>query len=388
MGRIPLASIVISSYNYGRFLREAINGALTQTYEHREVVVVDDGSTDESREIVGSYGARIKAILKKNEGQASAFNAGVRASKGEVLFFVDSDDVLLPTAVEEAMRLLAKDDVAKVHWPLWVIDEAGIKTGQVLPGTDPLPEGDLQTAVLEAGADGYTWPPTTGNCWSRRFVDTVFPLPEAEYQTCPDYYLAALAPLYGAVKQIATPLGLYRIHGTNHGWRGPIEERLEVLRQRTDHTLSVLTTHCRIKGLSLNVDLCRSNSWYSWLTRIYLMARELSAIIPPDASWILADEGKLENRDVPLPGRRPMPFPEHDGEYWGQPEDDETAVREFERLRQTGAAFMVFAWPAFWWLDYYEKLHHCLRARFSCTLANERVVVFDLRAGARSSRRS
>src|SRR5262249_50113305 len=184
------------------------------------------------------------------------------------VFFADSDDLLLPTAVEKAMTLFRAEAFAKVHWPLWVVDEQGRRTGEVLPGDEALPEGDLRDAVLQAGADGYAWPPTTGNRWSRRFLEAVAPLPEKEYRTCPDFYLATLAPLYGTVRQVPEPQGLYRIHGGNHGWLAPIDERLETLRWRTDRCLDALERHGRTLGFTLDIALCRRNSWYSWLLQV------------------------------------------------------------------------------------------------------------------------
>lgn len=64
--KLPLVSIIINNYNYGRFLREAIDSALNQTYPHVEVIVVDDGSTDGSQEIITSYGDRVIPVLKEN----------------------------------------------------------------------------------------------------------------------------------------------------------------------------------------------------------------------------------------------------------------------------------------------------------------------------------
>ena len=85
------ASIVISNYNYGRYLPDAIDSALAQTYADTEVIVVDDGSTDDSRRIIEAYRDRIVAIFKANGGQASALNAGFAASGGEVIVFLDAD---------------------------------------------------------------------------------------------------------------------------------------------------------------------------------------------------------------------------------------------------------------------------------------------------------
>jgi hypothetical protein len=77
--------------------------------------------------------------------------------------------------------------------------------------------------------------------------------------------------------------------------------------------------------------------------------------------------------------RRAIPFVERNGQYAGPPADDETAVRELERLRQAAASHIAFAWPAFWWLDHYAGLNRHLRANFPCVLENDRIVVFDLR---------
>jgi len=86
----PLASILINNYNYGRFLDEAINSALSQNYPRKEIIVVDDGSTVNSREIISRYGDRIIPIIKENGGQASAVNAGVARCHGDILCFLDS----------------------------------------------------------------------------------------------------------------------------------------------------------------------------------------------------------------------------------------------------------------------------------------------------------
>ena len=106
--------------------------------------------------------------------------------------------------------------------------------------------------------------------------------------------------------------------------------------------------------------------------------RQLETIVPVGEAFILVDEERwgLGER---LVGRRQIPFLERGGHYWGKPPDDETAIREVERLRQAGARFMAFGWPAFWWLDYYRALHAYLCSHFACLLENERLVVFDLR---------
>jgi hypothetical protein len=104
---------------------------------------------------------------------------------------------------------------------------------------------------------------------------------------------------------------------------------------------------------------------------------ELVRLIPIDTPFILVDDEQLRSE---LSHRRAHPFLERDGQYWGPPADDETAIRECERLRQSGARFLAFAWPSFWWLEHYSGFAKNLRTQFRCVQEDERVVVFDLQA--------
>src|SRR2546428_13497796 len=97
MNNFELATIIVNNYNYGRFLPEAIDSALNQTYRHTEVIVVDDGSTDGSPEIIASYGDRIVPVLKQNGGQKSALNPGFSLCVGNVIMFLDAHTVFVPT---------------------------------------------------------------------------------------------------------------------------------------------------------------------------------------------------------------------------------------------------------------------------------------------------
>src|SRR5687768_4590814 len=103
MNQKPLVSIIINNYNYGRFLAEAIDSALAQTYQNCEVIVVDDGSTDNSRDIIEDYGSKLIPVLKKNGGQSSAFNQSFQVSTGSIICFLDSDDTLSSSAMEKVV---------------------------------------------------------------------------------------------------------------------------------------------------------------------------------------------------------------------------------------------------------------------------------------------
>jgi glycosyltransferase involved in cell wall biosynthesis len=370
----PRASVIINNYNYGRFLADAIDSALGQTYPRTEVVVVDDGSTDGSRSVLAGYGGRVVPVLKANGGQASAFNAGFAASRGDVVMFLDADDTLAPTAVERAAGLLAEPGVVKAHWPLREVDQDGRLTGQLRPGGE-LPEGDLREEALRLGPDSYVTPPTTGNAFSRAFLERVTPVPENTYRICADAYLFGLAPLFGLIRRDGEPQGYYRVHAQNHYAGMRFIDKLKRDLMLYDHRCLAMGRFCRELGIDADPEGWSRNSW---LHRLERATREIEALVPPSGTFILVDEDNW-GTDETLAGRRRIPFLERDGQYWGRPPDDETAIREVERLRQAGAGFLIFAWPAFWWLDYFPELQGHLRLTSQCISQNDRLVAFDLR---------
>jgi glycosyltransferase involved in cell wall biosynthesis len=370
----PLVSIIITNHNYGRFLKECIDSALDQTYPQIEVIVVDDGSTDYSPEVIALFGNRIVPILKENGGQNSAVNAGYARSRGEVVLFLDADDTLLPKAAELAVLHFEDPGVVQVHWPLWDIDQHGTRTGHVRPRHD-LPQGDLRPLVMRDGPDSYVTSPTTGNAWARSFLQDVLPIPPMADPTWADAYLFGLSPLFGAVKRLEEPHGCYRLHGKNYYATMPLEQRLAVDLLRYEHRCDVVAKHCRSMGLDVNPE-----SWkkHSWLHRLDQAIRDIEASIPAGCPFVLADEDEWATEGL-VAGRPCLPFPERDGQYWGRPASDEDALWELDRQRQAGANYIVFGWPAFWWLDHYRRLGQRLRTGYRTLLDNDQVVAFDLR---------
>lgn len=208
----PLVSIIINNYNYDRFLAEAIDSALNQSYPHCEVIVVDDGSTDNSREIIAGYGDRIISIFQPNGKQAAAFNSGFAKSQGDIIIFLDSDDYLFPYTVEQIVAVW-KPELSKVHYRLTVVDIVGKPLGYSSPqGSTPLASGEVWKKLLDRG--GYASTPTSGNALNRSVLEKLFPIPD-EYKLTADDYLSFQVPFYGNVAAIEEPLGAYRIHDTN-----------------------------------------------------------------------------------------------------------------------------------------------------------------------------
>jgi hypothetical protein len=104
----------------------------------------------------------------------------------------------------------------------------------------------------------------------------------------------------------------------------------------------------------------------------------ISMLVPPGDPFILVDGNSWAADSIN--GRRAIPFLERDGQYWGPPSDDETAISEMERLRELGAGFIVFGEPAVWWLDYYAGFTRYLYSNFRCVLQHKDLVMFDLRS--------
>jgi glycosyltransferase involved in cell wall biosynthesis len=214
----PLVSIIIDNFNYARFLRAAIDSALAQRYAPIEVLVVDDGSTDASRDVISSYDDRLSSIFKPNGGHASAFNAGFRASRGSIVMFLDADDALLPNAVEEVVRAW-RPETAKAQFVLAHVDADGRALGAIVPySPGQMLDGDIRASILEAG--GYVGVPTSGNAFARAVLDRIMPIPESQWRQAADTSLEIIAPFLGDVVSIRKTLGCYRIHEANHGMLG------------------------------------------------------------------------------------------------------------------------------------------------------------------------
>lgn len=115
----------------------------------------------------------------------------------------------------------------------------------------------------------------------------------------------------------------------------------------------------------------------AYRTMLDRAAKELSEHVPAGDTVVLVDDVKWKANEV-CRDRRVIPFLERDGQYWGSPPDDETAIHELERLRRSGVHYLVFASPAFWWLDHYGGFRDYVRSEFRLLTETERVVVFDL----------
>lgn len=291
-----LVSIIINNYNYDRFLAEAIDSALGQTYEHIEVIVVDDGSTDNSRQIIAEYGDykasrrhRILPILQPNGKQAAAFNSGFARSKGEIIIFLDSDDYLFPQAVTEIVKVW-QPNLAKVHYRLNVVDGVGKSLGYSSPqGTAPLDRGKVWQTLLEVGC--YNSTPTSGNALNRRALTNLFPIPE-QYKLTADDYLSFQVPFYGDVAAIEQPLGVYRVHDSNQWALATVTgDRFKRFVRHDLQNFALLTKKARELGYQIPPDLEQRSIGRLWSRIISLRLNAQTHPVQSDRSYQLIYQG-------------------------------------------------------------------------------------------------
>lgn len=211
-----LVSIIINNYNYGRFLRQAIDSAINQTYSHSETIVVDDGSTDNSLEIIKSYGEQIIPVLKKNGGQASAFNAGFAASKGEIICFLDSDDIFLPEKIVEVIKVFnVHQEIGWCFHNLRLVDTNGSVLPERVDFQGSSQECDFRQVIVTKGKLRLKTPATSGLCFKRSFLQQILPMPEAERVSIGDHYLRFTSIALSKGFLLAEELALQRLHGEN-----------------------------------------------------------------------------------------------------------------------------------------------------------------------------
>jgi len=202
-------TIVICNYNYDRFLANAIDSALAQDYPSTTVLVVDDGSTDNSRKLIEAYGSVIATVFKDNGGQISAYNRAIKELDSDYAILLDADDILYPSAVSEVVQQFEAGDFAKVQFRIDVISSNGKRTGACIPHSDA--PTDCRPLLLNGWL--YPSPPGSGNAYRVSALRQIFPICEtSEVRYGADFYAIYGVALLGPIASIPHSLGGYRVH--------------------------------------------------------------------------------------------------------------------------------------------------------------------------------
>ena len=208
----PLVSVIISNYNYGRYVADAIQSALNQPHPNKEIIVVDDGSTDNSRKIISAFGDRVIPIYKDNGGQASAFNAGFAKSRGSLICLLDSDDVFLPAKIEVVLRAF---ETCPGGWCFHQLQWTDASLNPIETPQIPYKSGNYDFRIeARRGKCRFYAPSTSGLSFSRHLLQQLLPMPEA-ITIASDNYLKQSSLAIESGRFLAEPLALQRIHGKN-----------------------------------------------------------------------------------------------------------------------------------------------------------------------------
>ncbi|WP_019503579.1 glycosyltransferase [Pleurocapsa sp. PCC 7319] len=251
----PLVSVIIDNYNYGCFLPKAIESVLQQTYKNFELIVVDDGSTDNSREVIESFQGQLTAIFQANSGQGMAFNTGIAKAQGEIICLLDADDYFREDK-------LAKVVAAFQEHPQWVqvshgrisVDREGVAIGQ---GYSTHNYGDVTPLLLEFGR--YAMGITSSLAYRRSVLEHILPIPTKRTEAA-DTFLTVVIPFYGEVGCIDEPLMFYRLHGNNR--RGHNDNWPRLIQQRELTATYINETAAKV-GLSDRFTLRRDADYRS-----------------------------------------------------------------------------------------------------------------------------
>ena len=214
--RTPAVTVLIDTFNHERFIEEAIVSALEQDFPatEMEILVVDDGSTDRTPELVRKFAPRVRYARKENGGQASAFNFGIPMAQGEIIAFLDGDDWWAKPKVSKVVQTLSsRPDVGVVGHGIYEVDSDTGRTSATLPEES----GDIDLHTV-AGAAFFRhmmcFFGTSRVTIRKRVVQRALPIPN-ELVIEADEFMSTVSTAYSMASLIQEPLTFYRLHTGN-----------------------------------------------------------------------------------------------------------------------------------------------------------------------------
>jgi len=213
---IPLVTAIVDTFNHEAFIEQALASVLSQGFSPNdlEILVVDDGSTDRTSELVEKFAARVRILRKKNGGQASAFNAAIPLARGEIIAFLDGDDWWAKDKLLNVLKMFRSDPrIGVVGHGFYEIDEVSGNSLAVVP--DSHRHVTLQT--LEDGIgfrNVMSFLGTSRVAIRKQVLDLVGPIPPALVIEA-DEFMSTLAVAKSQAVLLQEPLTFYRMHGGN-----------------------------------------------------------------------------------------------------------------------------------------------------------------------------
>ena len=298
----PLVSILIPCYNSERWIGYAIESALGQTWPNKQLIVLDDGSTDDSLNVIRRYESHLRWETGQNRGGGYARNRLLEMASGEWVQYLDADDYLYSTALRRIVESQSPE-AAQYQYRLDLLGADGKVMDTYPPKGFRWDDGDVTEALLTRGR--YATTVTSGLAFSRSALDRIMPMDEEAFRMGGDGYLVTVAPFYGRVVTIEEVLGAYHQHGGNHSQFAA--DMARGARWRMDHDMmryQALMNHARRQSKSPRPDLWRNDP-------LHLEGRMASLLLDPnehphshDTRQAIARCGLMACRNLPMSRRR------------------------------------------------------------------------------------
>ena len=251
----PFVSVLIDTYNHERFMEEAIQSVLAQDYPaaRREILVVDDGSTDRTPEILAKFASEIRILRKPNGGQASAFNHGIPECRGELIAFLDGDDWWAPDKLSTVVQAFSLNpSIALIGHSVTEVLHNGARRSELVRD---LPGFRIDSVV---GARSFrlskSFLGTSRMTFRAGLLHRIGPVPEALVIEA-DEFLFTLGAVFSEVLLLRQPLTFYRLQGQNLFQLGELDPSL--LRRKHEVMLALTTElRCRFAEEHVSPDVC------------------------------------------------------------------------------------------------------------------------------------
>jgi glycosyltransferase involved in cell wall biosynthesis len=254
---IPHVSVLIDTYNHERFIERAITSVLEQDMplDDVEILVVDDGSTDRTPEIVHRFEPRVRLLQKPNGGQASAFNAGIPECQGEIVAFLDGDDWWAPQKLRRAVESMKQDPEAGIIGNgITEVLENGDEHSEVLHEIPRFRIDSLQGARIFRRRKSQLG--TSRMTVRAEILRRVLPVPESIVIEA-DEYIFTLAAALSVVSILGEPLTFYRIHAGNLFQLSGFDKESMLRKQKSMEFLAKAISE-RLSQLGLTKDVVRA----------------------------------------------------------------------------------------------------------------------------------
>jgi len=209
-------SVLISNYNYGEFLSKAIESVLKQSVPAHQIIVVDDGSTDDSANIIASFGTKITPLFQDNSGQAAAISNAYAIATGDILMLLDADDLFHPHKIEILQQVYSQNpDIGWVFHDLKEVHSEKVSSEELPVSKEITPILIDQIKNFSTGRISYDAPATSGLTFRKDFMSDFFPMPGSQGITLSDHYIKFYCLATGKGFHIPEPLGLQVLHDKN-----------------------------------------------------------------------------------------------------------------------------------------------------------------------------